>query len=168
MANSSLNCTFLTQNNGCIRWKSCTKVTYYITSLVVYIYYKCTIWLQYKDSFKQIPLGTIWLTQQIKDIIVKLFYQGQRLDTLAVNVSTWWVPSLIRNKSAITCINIFFYFFKHSLLPSEQTHPNKVKDENKCLLGRNTSHSTGRISAQQFQCSTMMSGGETAPGFLSG
>lgn len=54
------------------------------------------------------------------------------------------------------------------LLPSEQTHPNKVRDENKCLQGRNTSHSTGRISAQQFQCSTMMSEGDPAPGFLSG
>lgn len=29
---------------------------YYIISLVVYIYYKCTIWLQYKDSFKY-PFG---------------------------------------------------------------------------------------------------------------
>lgn len=43
-------------------------------------------------------------------------------------------------------------------LPSEQTHSKQVEDENKCLLGRNTSHSTGRISAQQLQCSTMMSG----------
>ncbi len=73
---------------------------YYITSLVVYIYYKCTIWLQYKDSFKQIPLGTtIPLMQQIKDLIVKLSYRGQRLDKLAVNDLTR-VPSLIHKKSA--------------------------------------------------------------------
>lgn len=76
------------------------------------------------------------------------------------------------NKSAITCVNIILnnihLIRREPLLPSEQTHLNKVKDENKCLLGRNTSHSTGRISAQQFHCSTMMSGGEAAPGFLSG
>lgn len=42
---------FSHKNNSCIWWKS-TNVMYYIISLVVYIYYKCTIWLQYKDSFK--------------------------------------------------------------------------------------------------------------------
>lgn len=112
------------KNTGCIRWKSCTKVMYYTVFLVVYIYYKCTIWLQYKDSFKQIPLGTtIWLIQQqIKDITVKLFYQGQRLAMLAVNVLTWWVPSLIRNQSA--CIKMFF-FKQHSLDKNLYCPPNK-------------------------------------------
>lgn len=32
-------------------------------------------------------------------------------------------------------------------LPSEQMRQNQVKDENKCPLGRNTSHSTAGISA---------------------
>lgn len=104
---------FSHKNNGCIRCKFCTKVTYYIISLVVYIYYKCTIWLQYE----QIPLGTTTarLIQQIKDIIVNLIDRGQRLDTLAVNLLTWCVPSLIRNKSAITCIDFFFFIKQHSL-----------------------------------------------------
>lgn len=159
---------FWHKNNGCFRCKFCTKVMYYNIFLVVYIYYKCTNWLQYKDSFKQIPFGTtIWIIEQIRDILVKLLYQGQR--QRPVNILTWWVPSLIRNKSAITCIsfslNNIHSIRQEPLLPSEQTHPNTVKDDNKCLLGRNTSHNTGRISAQQFQCSTMMSGGEWAPGF---
>lgn len=142
---------FSHKNNGSIRCKFCTKVVYYIIFLVVYIYYKCTIWLQYKDPFKQIPLGTtIWIIEQIKDINVKLLYQGQR--QRPVNILTWWFSSLICHKSAMTCISIFLNNIhsirQEPLQPSEQTHPNTVKYDNKCPLGRNTSHNTGRISAQ--------------------
>lgn len=58
----------------------------------------------------------IWLIQQIKDIIVKLFNQGQRLGKLAVNLLTWWVPLLICDQAAITCIIKAIYInLKHSL-----------------------------------------------------
>lgn len=146
---------FSHKNNGCIRWRSCTKVTYYIISLVVYIYYKCTIRLQYKDSFKWIPFGTtIWLIQQIKDIIVKLFYQGQRLDKLAVNVLTWWVPPLIHNKSATTCINIFFK--QHSL---DKTRTSTALQANTSEQGEGWKQMSARQEHEsqhwQNQCSTV-------------
>lgn len=51
---------------------------YDIISLVVYIYYKCTIWLQYKDSFRPIPLGiTIWIIEQIETIVSMAKTKGQ-------------------------------------------------------------------------------------------
>lgn len=150
-------------NNGWRRWKSCTNVMNYITSLVVYIYCKCTIWLQYKDSFKLIPLGThTW--QQIRDDCETILSRTK----LLVNLLTLWVPSMICNKSAKPASIIFF---EHSLDKTRTSLPsniwNKAKVENKCLLGRNTSHSTDRVSAQQFYCSTMMSEGQQAPGFSS-
>lgn len=54
--------------------------------------------------------------------------------------------------------------------PSKHIQKKKVKDENKCLLGRNTSHSTGRISAQHylsiFFLNVVPCGAKAAPGFL--
>lgn len=44
-----------------VKMKSCTKVMFYI-SLVVYIYYKCTIWLQYKRFLQINPFGNINMT----------------------------------------------------------------------------------------------------------
>lgn len=121
-------------------------------------------------------MGTlIWLIQQIRHNCETIQSRAKTrqasskpFDLVSPFTDLWSSCNNMHHQGNIYKFETFTWWDKNLYCPPSKHIQKKVKDENKCLLGRNTSHSTGRISAQHylsifFKCSTMWS--KTSSGF---